>query len=174
VSDARPSATDELVARFTSYDTSGLAVDAPPSLGIVILTCMDARIDPGDIFDLGIGEAHVIRSAGGFLTPEVTGAVALSQARGGTREIMIVHHTDCVAASALASGMAPRATALDTARKLRAAQAIPHRDAVRAFVLDLERGTLTEVQEGTNDEATAAATPARRASRWGPLGGPGA
>jgi carbonic anhydrase len=159
------SAVDEVVVRAASYDGSGLAAhDARPTLGLAILTCMDARVDPGDIFDLHAGEAHVVRSAGALPTPDVIEALAISQSKGGTQEIMVVHHTDCVALGHLAPGTTPEETARQTVRRLRREQRLPHRDRIRGFVFRLDTGTLMEVGEVPEAPSRAAT------ARYGPLG----
>ena len=66
-----------------------------PSLRIAILTCMDARIRVFEIFGLLQGESHVLRNAGGIVTDDAIRSLALSQRKLGTREILIMQHTDC-------------------------------------------------------------------------------
>src|ERR1700736_2203869 len=68
---------------------------APPRLQTVILTCMDARIDPVSLFGLNPGDAHVLRNAGALATPDVLRSLALSQAILGTREVLVLGHTEC-------------------------------------------------------------------------------
>eukprot|EP01098_Paradermamoeba_levis_P001655 TRINITY_DN11925_c0_g1_i1.p1 TRINITY_DN11925_c0_g1~~TRINITY_DN11925_c0_g1_i1.p1 ORF type:complete len:249 (-),score=72.46 TRINITY_DN11925_c0_g1_i1:67-753(-) len=67
----------------------------PPSKGIAIIACMDARVSPYDIFGLKTGEAHVIRNAGGFVTDDVLRCLTISQELLLTKEIIVVHHSDC-------------------------------------------------------------------------------
>ncbi len=62
---------------------------------LAVLTCMDARIMPEAAFGIGIGEAHVIRNAGGRATEDAIRSLILSHHVLGTREIFVVHHTDC-------------------------------------------------------------------------------
>ena len=68
---------------------------APPSRRLAIVTCMDARLDLFDAFDLELGEAHILRNAGGLVTDDVLRSLAISQRALDTREIAIVHHTRC-------------------------------------------------------------------------------
>ncbi|MDX1621215.1 MAG: carbonic anhydrase [Nitriliruptorales bacterium] len=70
-------------------------LEAPPTQRLAVLTCMDARLDP--LRDLGIdlGEAHVIRNAGGRATDDALRSLLLSWHTLGTREVLIVHHTTC-------------------------------------------------------------------------------
>jgi carbonic anhydrase len=65
-----------------------------PRLGLAIVTCMDARIDPFALWGLGPGDAHVLRNAGGIATDDVLRSLALSSTLG-TREARVVGHTDC-------------------------------------------------------------------------------
>ena len=88
---------DELVAsnrRFAEdFDASALPVE--PSRRLAIVTCMDSRIDAFSVFGLADGEAHIVRNAGGVITDDVIRSLCLSQRFLGTREIILVHHTDC-------------------------------------------------------------------------------
>jgi carbonic anhydrase len=68
---------------------------APPSRAVVVVTCMDARVPVLDMLGLRIGEAHVLRNAGGVVTDDVLRSVAVSQHALGTRSILVVQHTDC-------------------------------------------------------------------------------
>lgn len=85
---------DALSASAANPDPRGHLV-APPSRRIAVLTCMDARLDP--IHDLGlqIGEAHVLRNAGGRATDDALRSLLLSWYELGTREVLIVHHSRC-------------------------------------------------------------------------------
>ncbi|BCN70703.1 carbonic anhydrase [Prescottella equi] len=67
----------------------------PPSKHVAVLACMDARLDVYRILGLGAGEAHVIRNAGGVVTDDEIRSLAISQRLLGTREIILIHHTDC-------------------------------------------------------------------------------
>jgi carbonic anhydrase len=66
----------------------------PPARKVAILTCMDARIDPAKALGLEEGDAHVIRNAGGR-ADESLRSLAISQQLLGTREVVVIHHTDC-------------------------------------------------------------------------------
>ena len=56
---------------------------------------MDSRLDVFAALGLGDGEAHVLRNAGGIVTDDTIRSLAISQRRLGTREVMLIHHTDC-------------------------------------------------------------------------------
>src|SRR5438094_544014 len=66
-----------------------------PVMRLAVLTCMDARIDTAALLGLRPGDAHVLRNAGGRATDEAIAALAISQAVLGTREVMVLHHTEC-------------------------------------------------------------------------------
>jgi carbonic anhydrase len=88
---------DDLIAyagRHARVFTAG-ALPAPPALAVAIVACMDSRIDLFRLFGLHLGEAHVIRNAGGIVTDDVMRSLALSQSLLGTREIMVIQHTGC-------------------------------------------------------------------------------
>lgn len=67
----------------------------PPSKHVAVVACMDARLDVYRVLGLDEGEAHVIRNAGGVVTDDVIRSLAISQRLLGTREIILIHHSDC-------------------------------------------------------------------------------
>jgi carbonic anhydrase len=81
-------------SRFSeAYDRSALT--AAPLTGIAILACMDARIDVEDALGLRVGDAHIVRNAGGFATQDAIRSLVVSQQLLGTREILVIGHTGC-------------------------------------------------------------------------------
>jgi carbonic anhydrase len=66
----------------------------PPSRRVAVVACMDARLDPARVLGLEEGDAHVIRNAGGRAQDAVRSLV-ISQQLLGTREVVVIHHTDC-------------------------------------------------------------------------------
>ncbi len=56
---------------------------------------MDARVDPYRILGLELGDAHVIRNAGGVVTDEVIRSLTISQHKLGTTEVVLIGHTSC-------------------------------------------------------------------------------
>jgi carbonic anhydrase len=93
----RMSVIDQLVAANRRY-ADALAVshlDVRPALTLAIVTCMDSRLNVFAALGLRDGDAHVLRNAGGVITDDVIRSLAISQRLLGTREIMLVHHTDC-------------------------------------------------------------------------------
>lgn len=159
------SVTDELVSAATAYpDRYPGGLPMPPARQVAVVACMDARIDVYRLFGLEEGQAHVIRNAGGVVTADVLRSLAISQRLLGTREVVLVHHTDCgmltFSDDELRSrietdtGIRPlwaaeafadvEADLRQSAARVRAETAIPYR-AVRGFVLDVADGRLREV-----------------------------
>jgi carbonic anhydrase len=160
-------AIDELLANNREF-AAALAerrLDLEPSRHLAIVACMDSRLDVFAALGLGDGEAHVLRNAGGVITDDVIRSLAVSQRRLGTREVMLIHHTDCGlekitddgfrAELEEATGVAPsfaiesfsdvEADVRQSIRRVRQSPFIPHRDAVRGFVYDVATHRLREV-----------------------------
>ena len=90
------SVTDEYLANNAEYaKTFSGPLPLPPSKQVAVVACMDARMDVYRILGLNEGEAHVIRNAGGVVTADEIRSLAISQRLLGTREIILIHHTDC-------------------------------------------------------------------------------
>jgi len=90
------SVTDEYLANNVEYAKNFTGpLPLPPSRHVAVVACMDARLDVYRILGLKDGEAHVIRNAGGVITDDEIRSLAISQRLLGTREIILIHHTDC-------------------------------------------------------------------------------
>lgn len=76
-----------------AFDRSALT--AAPLTGLAILTCMDARIDVEDALGLRVGDAHIIRNAGALASQDAIRSLVVSQQLLGTREIVVIAHTQC-------------------------------------------------------------------------------
>jgi carbonic anhydrase len=76
-----------------TFDRSALT--AAPMSGLVIVACMDARLDVHEVLGLRTGDAHVIRNAGGLVTDDVIRSLLVSMELLGTREIVVIEHTGC-------------------------------------------------------------------------------
>jgi len=88
--------TDEYLANNQAYAESFTGpLPLPPSKHVAVVACMDARLDVYRILGVREGEAHVIRNAGGVITDDEIRSLAISQRLLGTREIILIHHTDC-------------------------------------------------------------------------------
>jgi len=83
-------ANERYAERFPGADLTSM-----PSRQVVILTCMDARIDNFDAFGLAVGDAHILRNAGGRVTDDVIRSLLLSSDVLGTRYVAVIHHTQC-------------------------------------------------------------------------------
>jgi len=161
------SAIDDFLANNEAYasrfDKGHLPM--PPARQIAAVVCMDARLETGALLGLQEGDAHVIRNAGGVVTDDVIRSLTISQRLLGTREIMLVHHTDCgmltfddaslkeqvLADTGLKPPFAFEAFSdLDedvrqSLARIKACPYILHRDEVRGFVYEVESGRLREV-----------------------------
>ncbi len=149
--------------RYARVFTAGeLAV--PPALKLAIVACMDSRIDLFGLLGLHLGEAHVIRNAGGLVTEDVLRSLTLSQALLGTRDIMVIQHTGCGLHGdeedlrrrvAEVTGREPPgplgafadvdASVRRQLEALRAAPGLVRGDGARGFVYEVETGRLREV-----------------------------
>jgi carbonic anhydrase len=138
---------------------------APPARHVAVVACMDARLSIFPMLGMGPGEAHVIRNAGGVVTDDVVRSLAISQRLLGTREIMLIHHTDCgmqktteaefKGAVEAETGIRPpwavesfgdaEQDVRQSVGRLKASPFIPHKDAIRGFVFDVDTGKLNEV-----------------------------
>src|ERR1043165_1374679 len=91
------SITDDLLTNAARYaeefDHGDLPL--PPAKGVAIVACMDARLNVYGLLGLNEGDAHVIRNAGGVVTDDEIRSLAISQRLLGTKEIILIHHTDC-------------------------------------------------------------------------------
>jgi carbonic anhydrase len=80
-------------AQYAAARTKG-ELPMPPARKVAVVTCMDARLDPAQFLGLEEGDAHVIRNAGGRAADAIRSLV-ISQQLLGTREVIVIHHTDC-------------------------------------------------------------------------------
>jgi len=164
---------DELLANNTAFAAS-LPVqhlDVRPRRRLAIVTCMDSRLDVFAALGLHHGEAHILRNAGGVITDDVIRSLAVSQRRLLTREVMLIHHTDCGmqkltddgfrAELQEASGVAP-AFAIESfsdldgdvrqsLRRVRRSPFLLHTDCIRGFVYDVDTHGLREVHVDGED-----------------------
>ena len=90
VADECLAANERYAAGFDKGD-----LPLPPARQVAVLVCMDARIDPAKVLGLDEGDAHVIRNAGGRASGDALRSLAISHELLGTREVVVVHHTDC-------------------------------------------------------------------------------
>jgi carbonic anhydrase len=86
----------ELLRANRAYaDARANVADAEPHRRLAVITCMDARIDVFAVLGLHLGEAHVIRNAGGRVTDDVLRSLALSSGILGVDTAVVMQHTKC-------------------------------------------------------------------------------
>jgi carbonic anhydrase len=161
------SATDDLLQNASEYAASFDKGEVPlrPARKVAVLACMDSRMDLVGLLGLELGDAHMIRNAGGVVTDDAIRSLAISQRMLGTREIVLIHHTDCgmltfsdddFKRSLLdETGIKPAwaVEAFDdldedvrqSIARIQASPFIPHKDSLRGFVYDVHTGELREV-----------------------------
>ena len=161
------SATNELLTNNQRYAEAFDKGDlpAPPAKGVAVVACMDARLNIYGMLGLKEGDAHVIRNAGGVITDDEIRSLAISQRLSGSREVVLVHHTDCgmltftddelKAQIQEETGIKPyfsmesfsdlKEDVRQSIARIQASPFIPHKDSVRGFVYEVETGRLREV-----------------------------
>jgi carbonic anhydrase len=161
------SVTDELLRNAEDYaarfDKGDLPL--PPAKQVAIVACMDARLDPQAVLGLSEGDAHVIRNAGGVVTDDEIRSLSISQRLLGTKEIILIHHTDCGMLTFKDDdfrrsiqdevGIKPEWAAeafpdveedvRQSIARIEASPFVPLKDAIRGFVYEVETGRLREV-----------------------------
>jgi carbonic anhydrase len=87
---------DELVTANEQYAAHFDKGDAamPPARGVAVVTCMDARLHPEEFLGLEVGDAHVIRNAGGRVSEDAIRSLVISERLLGTTDIVVIHHTE--------------------------------------------------------------------------------
>jgi carbonic anhydrase len=160
-------ATDELLKNAAKhaegFDKGDLAM--PPAKKVAILACMDARVNPYPIFGLELGDAHVIRNAGGVVTDDEIRSLAISQRLLGTEEIILMHHTDCGMLTfnddefrrqiqedtGIKPAWSPEAfenledDVRQSINRIKSSPFIPNKNSIRGFIYEVENGRLREV-----------------------------
>jgi carbonic anhydrase len=145
------------------FDAGGLQV--VPVENLALVTCMDARIDVYSMLGLELGDAHVIRNAGGVITDDVIRSLVVSQTMLRTDKVLVVQHTGCGMLDATDQELAERVEAAAgsrpafefltfddlhaslrrSVRKLRECAYLPHRDRIHGLIYDVNTGVLREV-----------------------------
>ncbi len=161
-------ATDDAVQasrvwRERHFPTS-VPSEVSPRRHMAVVACMDSRIDVFGLLGLNVGDAHVLRNAGGVITDDMIRSLAISQRRLATREIVLIHHTDCGLmgltedgfkgeleaetglrpAWAVESFTDPVASVRQSMQRIRVSAFVPHRGQVRGFVYHVDTGELRE------------------------------
>jgi carbonic anhydrase len=161
------SINDELLQNNEAYAGSFDKGDLPlaPAKGVAVVACMDARLNVYGMLGLQEGDAHVIRNAGGVITDDEIRSLTISQRLLGTREIILIYHTDCgmltftddelKAQIQEEAGIKPHFPmesfsdleegVRQSIARIQASPFIPNKDSVREFVYEVETGRLREV-----------------------------
>jgi carbonic anhydrase len=161
------SVTEELLRNNAIYAESFEKGDLPlpPARGVAVVACMDARLDVHKILGLEEGDAHVIRNAGGVITDDEIRSLTISQRLLGTREVILIHHTDCgmltFSDDELKAqihedvGLKPHFSmesfsdleedVRQSMARIQASPFISHKESVRGFIYEVETGRLREV-----------------------------
>ena len=161
------SATDDFLDNNRRYAKDFSNGDLPPSPAtkVAIVACMDARMHVGAMLGLAEGDAHVIRNAGGIVSDDVIRSLMVSQCLLGTREIMLIHHTECAlfhtSQETLRSAVCEQTgvrkgvpvvsccaleeSLIRSVERIRSSSLIPHKDSIRCFVYEIETGLLQEI-----------------------------
>lgn len=159
-------AIDELLDRNQAQALSHPYWLGPmPAMHLAVVMCMDARVDAHAAFNITPGEVHLLRNAGGVVTDDVIRSLSISQHALGTREVMIIHHTDCGLAKinedefrATLSEYAgyrptwsvqafsdPHDSVRESLRRMRDSPFLMHTHAIRGFIFDVKSGLPEEV-----------------------------
>jgi carbonic anhydrase len=160
-------ATDDLLRNAEGYaktfDRGDLPL--PPAKQVAILACMDARLNVYGLLGLQEGDAHVIRNAGGVVTDDEIRSLAISQRLLATKEIVLIHHTDCGMLTFSdedfhrrlheETGVEPgwdaeafgdlEVDVRESIARIRDSPFIPEKGSIRGFVYDVHTGRLDEV-----------------------------
>jgi carbonic anhydrase len=160
------SATEQYLANNARYaETFSGPLPMPPAAHVAVVACMDARLNIYGMLGLGEGEAHVIRNAGGVVTDDQIRSLAISQRLLGTKEIVLIHHTDCGMLTFTddafkrsiqdETGIKPPWSAeafpdlaedvRQSIARIKASPFIPHKDAIAGFIFDVATGKLNPV-----------------------------
>ena len=166
MSDFTPTA-DELVSRNAAFaeEFTDSDLQVQPLRRMAVVACMDSRMDIFKLLGLENGEAHMIRNAGGVVTDDVIRSLCLSQRKLNTREIVLVHHTNCGLQLvtedefkaelqdelgikpwwAVESFSDPYVDVKQSMQRILHTPFVPHKDDIRGFVYDVTTGRLNEV-----------------------------
>lgn len=165
-SDTRP-VIDEFVEANLWYAEQyhNPVTSARPSRRVTVVTCMDARLDVHAMLGLHLGDAHVIRNAGGVVTDDVIRSLTISQRHLGTRSVVVIHHTECGMLTVTEDfrrelqaevGLRPswaveafddlESDVRQSMARVRTSPFLPHVTDVRGFVYDVSTGLLSEIK----------------------------
>ena len=154
-------ANEQYAARFEGGD-----LPVPPARRVAVVTCMDARLHPEEFLGLKLGDAHVIRNAGGRVSDDAIRSLIISERLLGTEEIVVIHHTECgmltfsnedlaarikedLGVDASGQDFLPFSNLENSVRedveKIRTSELIPNNVSVSGAIYDVKTGELREV-----------------------------
>ena len=157
-------ANEQYAARFEGGD-----LPTPPARKVAVVTCMDARLHPEEFLGLKLGDAHVIRNAGGRVSEDAIRSLVISEHLLGTREIVVIHHTECgmmtfgnedlaakikedlgvdVSGRDFLTFSSLEESVREDVEKIRTSKLIPNDIEVHGAVYDVKTGELREVFRG--------------------------
>lgn len=166
------SAIDHVLAHNEGFSLTftGASLSAPPVRKLLVIACMDARINIQTALGLNYGDAHILRNAGGTVTDDVLRSAIVSTNVLGTREVMVINHTGCGMMGCTDHGLREKLAeqygptdqapadfhafteldghVRDQVAKLRDHPWIPADTTIRGFTYDVQTGTLHEVDCG--------------------------
>jgi carbonic anhydrase len=163
---AAPPITDRLVEENRRYAVTFKdgGMDARPVQKVAVVACMDARLDLFAALGLELGDAHIIRNAGGVVTDDTIRSLTISQRALGTRTVVLIHHTGCGLLGLtedfrreleLEVGQRPQwavesfvdldGDVRQSIQRVRTSPFLPHTEDIRGFVFDVHTGLLREV-----------------------------
>jgi carbonic anhydrase len=164
------SVTNEFLSNNAAYASSFKGpLPLPPGKHVAVVACMDARLDVYRMLGISEGEAHVFRNAGGVITDDGIRSLAISQRLLGTKEIIVIHHTDCgmltftddefKRAIQDETGIKPSWAAesfgdleeevRQSMRRIEASPFVTKHESLRGFIFDVATGKLNEVTLST-------------------------
>ncbi|MGW0732401.1 beta-class carbonic anhydrase [Streptomyces sp. NPDC002851] len=162
------SAIDDVLEKNAAFAAAYEDLDPPrlPRKRLAVIACMDSRLDIYQMLGLEEGDAHVIRNAGGVVTEDTIRSLVISQRIGGTREIMLMHNTECGMLT-FKDDELKRQVESETGTevpfefqafsdleeqvrrsvaRIRESLLLVHKDAIRGFVYEVRTGRLREVR----------------------------
>jgi carbonic anhydrase len=159
--------TDELLRNNEAYakNFSRGNLASRPGRRVAIVACMDARLDIQEMLGLKVGDAHIVRNAGGVVTEDVIRSLLVSQRLLGTEEIILIHHTKCGMLTisdeeikreiqaeigirppfAIEAFVDLEQDVRKSIERIKTCPFLAKKEAVRGFVYDVETGELREV-----------------------------
>jgi carbonic anhydrase len=161
--------TDDVLQANQQYASSFTQGDLPipPARHLAVVTCMDARLNPAAFLGLNLGDAHIIRNAGGRVSDDALRSLIISSQLLGTKEFAVIHHTDCgmvtfsnddlrtrlhdtFHADASSIDFLPfsdlEGSVRDDVQAVKSSPFFADDITVRGFIYDVHTGKLTEVQ----------------------------